>query len=890
MRSFAFRFFLLGSLTLVLPVSDLFAQNQAAPEIKTSADSDEIEADAKSEINIKNADLVAVIRIFGKKTKRNYILDERVKGKVSIYLPGRVPEADAVRILDSILELKGFTSVRIGENLWKVIPSNEAKQTTIPTLLDDPEGVGSPTVVTRLVQLQYVMADEIKQLLTPLISASGILNAYTGTNSLLIVDTEENIVRLNKIIQSFDIPFSGQEMTIIPIKHAEAADVADKINQILFEKSESGSGATSDFNSAKQSAIKNVIVKGDQTTQVEIPTTVTVGGRAKEPKIIADERTNSLLVLADEETTAKIQALTAQLDSKLDLSGNKFYVYRCQHANAEDLAEVLSTLAGGGGAPASKSTGFFGQENDTSSLGSRESDNRSTRTNNRNASQTRDPGRQRNEGNRQTASPTNVSFGEDISITAEPATNSLVIMASKPDYQRLLELVKQLDIKRRQVLVEALLLEVAVDNRTSLSTEFITSTGGSDGGVMAVNNLGNLTGLLSDPTKLSDFSVAAASAGSLKLPGGFTVPSQTILMSAAAKNSNVNVLSSPNILATDNEDAEIVVGQNVPFLASTASDQQNLNNTFNQIERQDVGITLRITPQISSSDFVTLKIFTEVSNVVEESSGSELGPTTTLRTSETTVITKNNQMIVTGGLMLDNVEKSDAGVPFLKDIPVLGYLFRSDLERQRRTNLLIFITPRIINDQFDARDNSLNHRDEFTEEVGPTDPNRDKYLYNKDLDSVAESTRYDGPKPGTILPPENMLEASERRKLPPLRFKLNQDSLGNSADVNGNGDSQIILKLAQELPNDQTLGELPFTLTPNGETGIQLNHEQAENLGLLNSSGTLNYKIGKETLKFKVAKVIDSQEMAAQYEAKGVNWYQLSAHEILNIGQGPWTK
>lgn len=741
-------FFLL--LAIMYNPSFIFAQ------LSEDLSEDEVESyakDANTEINVKNADISAIIRIFSKKTKRNYILDEKVKGKVSIYLPGKVSADEAINILDSVLSLKGFTAVPIGENLWKIIPAREAKQTTIPTIKEI-EGRGNASIVTRLVNLKHVGADEVRSLIAPLISADGLLNAYTGTNSLIIIDQEDNIKRLMDIIETIDIPFTDQELMIIPVTHAEAQDVADKISEILGSNDDSGKDTPVQANNTpnvQRARLSNRNQNNSNNKQIATSSSDagTVSARIRAPKIIADERTNSIIVVADAEMGNRVRALVSQLDSSVDLSGNRFYVYSCQHANAEDLAEVLAGLVGqGGGQGGGASTSQFSGQN----TGSRDRGSRVRNTQNRLSSQSRTPGRSRTENNSGSAGVSSVNLSEDISITADPSTNSLVINAGKSDYEKVRELLKQLDIKRRQVLVEALILEVGVDETTSFSTEFSTSGGGLDGGIYASNTQGGIAGLLSNPTALNNFTLAAASSGVLTLPGGLSIPSQTILMNAAHNNTNANVLSSPNIVATDNEQAEIVVGQNVPFLASTSSNQTNLNNTFNQIDRQDVGITLRITPQISSSDFVTLNLFTEVSNVVPSTAASDLGPTTTVRTSETTVITKNEQMIVIGGLMSDNITEANDGVPFLKDLPIVGTLFRSTTDNQRKTNLLIFITPRIIKDQFDARTVSLEHRDGLQNAMrsGNINPDRHEALENYRLHEVIEVDEYEGEIPKQI--------------------------------------------------------------------------------------------------------------------------------------------
>ncbi|MCB0332610.1 MAG: type II secretion system secretin GspD [Bdellovibrionales bacterium] len=747
------------ALALVLAVYP--AQSLAQPVAETSGES----KDDSTEINVKNADIAAVIRIFAKKTKRNYILDERVKGKVSIYLPGKVSSGESIRILDSVLALKGFSSVPIGDNLWKIVPSKEAIQSTIPTLTDEDGSNPNPTasLVTRLYHLKYVDADAAKQLLSPLVSATGLLNAYTGTNSLIFIDSEDNIERLIRIAQSLDVPSSDREMTIIPIEHADAVDIATKLSEILTDTTDKESATRTSALESIRARLRQTSSRTSTSSAAEgsEPTgsSATINSQGREPKIIADERTNSIIVVADEDMTARIRALISQLDSEVDRSGFRFYVYRCQHANAEELADVLAGLSGDGSSRSSSSqssvNSFSGQN-----TGSRERGNRFASTQDRLTSQSRTPGRSRSENSSESSGTTSVQFGENVSITADPATNSLIIYSGKSDYGKILALLKDLDIKRKQVLVEAMILEVRIDEDSNFSTEFLSSAGGKDGGVLAQSTFNNnLATLIQDPTALSNFTVAAASSGTLTLPGDITIPTQTVLLNAAQNNSNVNVLSAPNILATDNEPAEIVVGQNVPFVASTSTSGDNLNNTFNTIDRQDVGITLRLTPQISSSDTVRLDLFTEVSNVVQTSANSDLGPTTTIRTSETTVITKDSQMVVIGGLMSDTVSQVDTGIPFLKDVPVLGHLFRSSSEVNQRTNLLIFITPRIIQNQHDLRDSTITNRDKLDHAIkyNNVQPPRDELLYSEDIDKVTEISPYTGKKPSTIQAPKHPL-------------------------------------------------------------------------------------------------------------------------------------
>lgn len=945
---------LLLSVPLLSSIASAQPAKPEAPKTNAGAEQDEgvsetVAKDGSTEINVKNADIAAVVRIFSKRTKRNYILDERVKGKVSIYLPGKVSATESLRILDSVLALKGFSTVPIGENLWKIVPSREARQSTIPTITDESGEQPSSTVVTRIVTPKYVSVEDLQQILQQLISPDGLITAYTGTNSLILVDLEDNIGRLVGIISSLDVPYTDREMTIIPIQYADVKEIAEKLNEILGTPKASGSsGAESESDLLRarirdNAALNNGGFPAGQTQPVGaaggavsaapatafMGTSKTISPRSRAPSIIADERTNSIIVVADDDTTARVRALISQLDSKVDLSGNRFYVYRCQHANAADLSEVLSSLVGGGGSSGSSSSSGSSRTSGTtgSSLsGSGNEDGtgmaRSTnlsrsRAESLSRAQTRNSSQQRNPGQPRT-NPTgsgiaaSVQFGENVSITADPATNSLIINAGKADYEKIKSLLEQLDVKRRQVIVEAMLLEVGVDEGVDMGTSWLSSTGGADGGVLAKSDFGgDLANLLADPTQVSRFSVAAASSGTLTLPGDIKIPTQALLVTAAQSNTNVNVLSAPTVLTTDNEEASIVVGQNVPFLASVSTNESNLNNTFNQIDRQDVGITLRLTPQISSENYVKLHMFTEVSDVIRATLASSLGPTTSIRTSETSVIAKDGQMIVTGGLMSDATSENEEGVPYLQDIPILGHMFGDRSTSRSRKNLLIFITPRIVRDQYDARDVTYEHKGELENDIRNFDtyPSRDEVLHNPNLDRVTEREHFKGQKPGTIRPPQRVAESSKQVE---SSHTLNTDSEGVI-------ELKVAPKLPQEAPKaegfsalesgaavaaptsaglfvvfesstaDTNQSNLPFSFDQSGtHFGVEVPAESSAAVRDFFKIGSrYRYQAGKQSISAKpVARFATREEAASMFAGR---WYTLSPYEIMNLGSGPWS-
>jgi general secretion pathway protein D len=900
----------------------------AVPAQQDSSSSGAIDPN-QTEINVKNADIAAVVRIFSKKTKRNYILDERVKGKVSIYLPGKVSAEESLKILDSVLALKGFSPVPLGENLWKIVPSKEAKQSTIPTIKGDGQSSRSNAVVTRILNLKYIAAEEAREVIAQLVSPDGLVSAYGGTNSLLMIDYEDNVSRLVDILNTVDVPFSNREMTIIPIKNADAPDIQKKLAEVLGIGEQSGKGDSGAGGAAQGSDLLRARLNTNSqggvippneggapaTGGTQAPAGGAVSSKTLEPKIIADERTNSILVVADDETTARIRALISQLDSEQDLSGYRFYVYKCQHAKADELAQTLAGLMGG------QSSGGGGGQTTGSNLldmGSEDGSMRTrgtqfNRTQDRIGSQQRTPGRSRTETQPQPQAPTSVQFGKNMSITADRSTNTLIINAGKAEYEKIKSLLQQLDIKRRQVLVESMLLEVRADDTADYGFDWLTSGGGADGGVAVKNDFGtsqnSLTTLFSNPSAISGFSVAAASKGSLKLPGGIVIPTQSVLLTAAQSNSNINILSAPNILTTDNEEAQIVVGQNVPFISGRSTDLQNINNQFNQIERQDVGITLRLTPQISSESFVNLKLFTEVSSIASQS--PELGPTTSIRTSETSIIAKDGQMVVIGGLMADAKNDSDSGVPFLKDIPVLGWAFKSSNTQTQKTNLLIFITPRILQDQYDARDVSKERSGDMADELEKQKslPDRSNVLRSDKMDKVTDIRDFDGTKPTTILPPTESASNAQTGTAPAaasVTKEFTTDSPGViqlkvapkfpkalTSSLSNKGpeapQKRVVLFKAQKV---EGMERLPFSPNPSsGVFGIEVpSGSSTQALQFFTDHQQFRYESGDQSFDLTQVGTYADRQTATSAQQGSLTFYTLSPFEVMNLGKKLWMK
>lgn len=919
-----------------------------------------IDLGAKTTIlNVTDGEISALIKTFSKLTKRNYIVDSNVKGKITIHFPSEVTLEEALRIFESVLLLKGFTTVPVADNVWKIIPAKDAKQTTIPTIKDGKEV--SDVLVTELVRLKHIPAQDMQQLLTQFVSKDGSISAVPATNSLIIIDAAANIKRLKDLAAQLDVPAVDQEITIIPIIYADASDIADKINEILGEDKEQGQGqrGTALSPSAPQPIAQT---PGAAPIQRPLASGVKTGeGRRMLPlKIIPDERTNSLIVVADPELTLKVRAVAEQLDSEVDRSGGGFFVYRLKHADAEELADILSSLTGGGGTSTTRSRGegssiSRSQErlrNSSRLFGGRDSsllgDTRQTGSSNRLSGRgSRRAGTSAGTSNR-TDVEGRVNFEGDVSIAADTSTNSLIINASRTDYQRLKEVIEALDVKRRQVLVEATILEVSLNKRQGMGVELQGTAGVEHGGIVGQTNFGGISNLLSNPAALSDLTIAAASTGTLTLPGGLVIPSQAMLISAVSTNENVNVLSTPTILATDNEEAEIVVGENVPFVTSTSTNETNLSNTFNQIERQDVGIKLTITPQISSGDFVVLKIFVEISNVVEGTENSANGPTTTIRTTETQVEVKDGQMVVTGGLIQDTVNDSSRGVPFFEDIPVIGQLLKKTGETRRRTNLLIFITPRIVEDQFEAREQTREAADQMTGEIyhREIEPDRREVLENKNMDKVVETLPKPPALPTTITPPKmtNMPEVqaedkkdaedAAKRTLERLNGLSHTGTTSTAPASTGTEEAPINIAVAPRLPevpgdnaepgdypvksarleggtkeqpakastyvvlrqvNAKSGAGTPFTYVDNERTiGVIVPSRTASLAGRFFEVGRrYRFRSASGLLEFVCLGVYGSSVEASAIQpalAKPDAWYKLSPEETFSLGRKSWIK
>jgi general secretion pathway protein D len=585
-------------------------------------------------LNFSNAEIEAVARTLAVITGRNLVVDPRVKGTLSLSTDTPSTPAKAWDQFLAALRMQGYTMVETA-GLYKIVPETEGKLQSESVRLDSGAQRGDQ-IVTEIFKLNYENANNLVPVLRPLISANNVINVNSGNNSLVITDYANNLVRLRTIIAAMDTP-SATDVEVMPLQHALAADLAATV-QRLTDSSGSKTGNTG----ASSSATTTPSPGAAAAPAAASTATASVGGAS----VLADTQSNSLLVRAPNlAQLAFIRSLVARLD-RPRANSNVRVIY-LKNADATRLAKVLraafpssdsasSGSSGSGSSSGSASTPSVTQVASSSSSSSSSSD----------SSQASAP-------ITATAQP---STGGGIQ--ADPASNALIITAPEPRFREMYPIIEQLDSRRAQLYVESLVVEV-------------------------------------DATKTVDLGVQWASL--------FDVSSSTTLTlgtvaKALEEMTGTNILSTANIVTLDNEEAKIVVGQNVPFITgSYTTTSSSSSSPFQTIERKDVGITLRIRPQIGQNGSIRMTIYQESSSVA--STSSTTGPTTNKRSIESTVMVNNGKTIVLGGLIEDSHTDDAAQVPGIADVPLLGALFRSMSRTRKKTNLLVFLRPVVMADE-----------------------------------------------------------------------------------------------------------------------------------------------------------------------------------------------
>jgi len=591
--------------------------------------------------NFQEVEIPVLAKFVSEVTGRNFIVDDHVRGKVTVISPTRLTPEEAYLVFQSVLQVKGFSTVPAGA-FTKIVAARDATQTGAG---------GGGEITTRIVPLAHADAAALVPVLQPLVSKDGVLTAHPATNRLVVVDTAGNVERLAALAHELDEPDSADAVDTLPLRFAPADEIAKRLQSAL--------GAEA--------------------------------GGAPGLKVVAEPRTNSLVVSGAPDQIARARTIAHRLDVEPQPGSSTIHVYRLKNADAESLVRVLAQLLG---LPVPPAPERRPQGSSFSRRGGRDGepplgyDGGSG-----------EPPQLRAEP-AATGTAATIPLEAPVRITADPATNALIVSATPQDWRTLSRVLSELDVRRRQVFVEAIIVEVTADKMKSMGFEFQgAGASGSQTGFGQVD-LGTIGSAALNPTSLPGLILAAASNHTVTLPSGETVPAYTLLLTAIQQESDVNVLSAPNIVTTDNEEAEIVVGRNVPFIASRATSSSNLSNLFTTITRQDVGITLRMTPQIIADDYVRLTLFEEVSDLdpLSRDAGNpnEVGPTTTVRSARTVVAARDGQTVVIGGLIADVLRSTERGVPYLSDIPFLGFFFRRNDDRRVKTNLLAFLTPHVI--------------------------------------------------------------------------------------------------------------------------------------------------------------------------------------------------
>ncbi len=681
-------------------------------------------------LNFVNADIEAVSRAIGTMLGREMLVDPRVKGTITVYSDKPQPIWQAYRNYLAALRGLGFTVVDSG-GLLKVVPEADAKLQSSVVAVGAPRQTGDQ-VLTQIFHLNYENPNNLVAVLRPLITANNTINASPGTNSLIITDYADNLQRLGKIISALDQP-NGADMEIVPLKHALASDIVQVVQRLL---------------------------EGGGTVAPGVP------GQQTATSVIAEPRSNSLIVRASNGgRMAAARAIIEKLDRPIEgggPAGNIWVVY-LKNSDATRMAELLRAAISGASAG---SSGASGNSSSTSSSPLSQS-----------AGAFGAPGATANQpggglntapnsSGQSSAATTPVSASGRPStggqIQADPATNSLIISAPEPLYRQLRSVIDQLDVRRAQIYVETLIVKVDASKAAEFGVQWqgLFNTGGSNNSFVGGGT--NFAG----SSNIVNLSLAAGAAGSstttgttatvtTPIPNGLNVgwvPKINGIYTLAAlahfleTNVGGNVLSTPNLISLDNEEAKIVVGSNIGIPTGSYSSSQSSGtiNPFQTFDRKDVGITLRIKSQIGEGGTVRMTIFQENSSV---GANTPYGPNTDKSSIETNVVVDDGQLMVLGGLIKDEYTDEVDGVPLLSSIPILGNLFKNQTRNRTKSNLMVFLRPIVIRTQADADRLSVSRYDQIRAEQAQKQPPDSKVLNSINeapiLPQVAPNGRFD---------------------------------------------------------------------------------------------------------------------------------------------------
>ena len=597
-------------------------------------------------LNFDNADITVVIQTIAELLHMNYIVAPAVRGRVTIQTSEKLPVSALLPVLEQILEVNGFMAVRSGD-FYKIVPSTQAKQESVETVLPEQAPATATGLVTQVVRLRFISPGEAVKILTPFKTAAGLYQAHESARLLFLTEVPAKIADLLKIIEVLDVDtFASIQVELYPVRYAGVEDLARELTQIV--------------------------------TQV-----FTAAGRGRTLfRIIPVTQLNAIMVFSGESgLTVNIREWIAKLDQPASAANERIFIYPLSHATAETLAAVIEKV-------------FHRDAAKTQTKSATPAPGQSTRTTSAAgqpaaASPTAAPAPAATSPGISSAGEGGAaSGGAAVTIVADKDTNSLIIQTAPWFYPTVEEVIRRLDTMPKQVLIEVLIAEVTLDDTNKYGINWALNGQGSVGLPGETLNLTTATAL-SAAVDAAAFSFTIAEAGRI-----------SAAITAYAQDSKLNILSAPHILATNNKEAKIDVGQEVPILTSqTTTTESGSDATTTQptdIEYRSTGVILTVTPHINDGGYVTLDVLQEVSEAQENTLGGTTSPIIRKRTAKTTMVVKDNQTLVVGGLIAEKRTNSQEGLPWLKNIPIIGYLFGSKSTTLTRTELVLMITPRVV--------------------------------------------------------------------------------------------------------------------------------------------------------------------------------------------------
>lgn len=660
-------------------------------------------------LNFVNAEIEGVARAMSAILRRQFLVDPRVRGAITLYSEEPLSPGEAYLNFLAALRGLGFTVVEV-QGLFKIVPEADAKLQAGTVAIGDATVRRGDQVLTQIFRLNHENANNLVPVLRPLITPNNTINANPGNNTLVITDYADNLQRIGQIIAAMDVPAAG-DVEVIQLKYAVANDIAPLIQRLTDSAPAAGG-----------------VAAGAAATLAA-------------PTILIDARSNSLIVRSPNAARmASIRSLVAKLDTQPQGSAatGNIWVIHLKNADATKLAAVLRaafSAAGGGGGGAGGGSGVM-----ASPLGA-------------------NPAGAAGTANTGAAAPITASAGPSTGgfIQADPSTNSLIITAPEPLYRQVRAMIEQLDERRAQVYIESLIVEVTGDNAADLGFQW---QGIINNRVVGGTNFGSNGNLLQ-----IDLAQASGNVGAgLSLGEGLNVGlvrnffgsvGLAAIARALQSQSNTNIASTPNLVTLDNEEAKIIVGSNVPFVTGQFTNTGTATTSpFQTIERKDVGITLRIRPQIGENGTIRMQIFQESSSLSSQVAPgtSNAGPSTNKRSIESNVVVDDGQILVLGGLIEDRYTDNRSQVPLLGDIPYLGALFRSESRSKTRTNLMVFLRPVVMRDAATANKLSVDRYELIRSFQKDQQPNRNALIPINDPPVIAPMRRVEDGDAGLSAP------------------------------------------------------------------------------------------------------------------------------------------